>query len=137
MKFVLCAIAAAILGLSTTSHGYVLEGESWPNGSVVVLQLGLGNPTLPLQDGSASYNDAVAPVANMWGSRVQRVQFIQVMGSAATASSGDHLNSVVFANNIFGQAFGANTLAVTYYRYSGSTMSEADTLFNRAWTFNS
>jgi Matrixin len=137
IKFALCAIAAAILGLATTSHGYVLSGESWPNGSVVVLQLGLGNPTLPLQDGSASYNDAVAPVANMWGSRVQRVQLNQVMGSAATASSGDHLNSVVFANNVFGQAFGANTLAVTYYRYSGSTMSEADTLFNRAWAFNS
>lgn len=137
MKFVLYAIAAAILGLSTTSRAYVLEGQSWPAGSVFVLQLGLGDPTLPLQDGSASYNDAVAPVANMWNSRVQRVEVTQVMNAGGTASSGDHLNSVVFANNIFGQAFGANTLAVTYYRYSGSTMSEADTLFNRAWTFNS
>jgi len=137
IKFALGAITAVILGLCPTARGYVLEGQSWPTGTVVVLQLSLGNSVLPLQDGSASYNDAVAPVANMWSSRLQRVQITQVMNPGAPASSGDHLNSVVFANNIFGQAFGANTLAVTYYRYSGSTMSEADTLFNRAWTFNS
>lgn len=138
MRFALCAIAAAIVGFSAnTSRAYVLEGQSWSAGSVVVLQLGLGNPTLPLQDGSTSYNEAVAPVANMWSSRVQRVEITQVMNAGGNASSGDHLNSVVFANTIFGQAFGANTLAVTYYRYSGSTLSEADTLFNRAWTFNS
>ncbi len=61
----------------------------------------------------------------------------QVVTPAPTAVSGDQLNSVVFANNIFGQAFGATTLAVTYYRYSGSTMIEADTLFNRAKVFDS
>ncbi|MEY2488786.1 MAG: hypothetical protein QOC70_728 [Verrucomicrobiota bacterium] len=137
MRFALGAIVAAFVGVSATSRGYVLEGPSWPTGSVVVLQLSLGNPALPLKDGSTSFNDAVAPVGNMWSSRVQRVQVTQVMNSSVPCTSGDHLNSVVFANNIFGQAFGANTLAVTYYRYSGSTMMEADVLFNRAWTFDS
>src|SRR3989442_306318 len=38
---------------------------------------------------------------------------------------------------VFGQSFGSNTLAVTYYRYSGSTMMEADILFNKAQSFDS
>jgi hypothetical protein len=133
----LWAITAAIVGLSATARGYVLEGQSWPAGTVVVLQLSLGNPGFTLQDGNTSWNDAAAPVADMWNARLQRVQVVNVMNSGAPVSSGDNLNSVAFANNVFGQPFGGSTLAVTYYRYSGSTMREADVLFNRAYTFNS
>jgi matrixin len=136
VKFAFGTFALALAALTATSRGYVLEGQSWPTGSVVVLQLSLGNPILPLQDGSASYNDAVAPAANMWSSSVQRVQ-VTTNNSGGSATSGDHVNSVVFATSIFGQAWGANTLAVTYYRYSGSTMMEADILFNQAKIFNS
>ena len=137
MKLALGAIVAAIMGLSTTSRGYVLEGQSWPADTVLVLQLSLGNSTLPLLDGSASYNEAVVPAVNMWNSSVQRVQVTQVMNSGVACSSGDNMNSVVFASSIFGQGFGGSTLAVTYYRYSGSTMREADILFNQAKVFNS
>jgi hypothetical protein len=137
MKFLLWAIIAAIIGLSATSRGYVLEGQSWPAGTVVVLQLSLGNAGRTLQDGNTSWNDAVAPGANMWNSNVARVQVAQVLNSSAPCSSGDQVNSVVFASTVFGQPFGGNTLAVTYYRYSGSTMREADTLFNQAQTFDS
>jgi Matrixin len=137
MRSTLWAITAAIAGLSVTARGYVLEGQSWPVGTVVVLQLSLGNPGSTLQDGNTSWNDAVAPVAGMWNARLQRVQVSNVMNSGVPVSSGDNQNSVVFANNVFGQPFGGNTLAVTYYRYSGSTMREADVLFNRAQNFNS
>jgi hypothetical protein len=137
MKSAIWGIAAAIISLSATSRGYVLEGQSWPAGTVIVLQLSLGNADRTLQDGNTSWTDAVAPVANMWNSQVQRVQVSNVLNSSVPCVSGDHLNSVVFASTIFGQGFGANTLAVTYYRYSGSTMSEADTLFNQAQTFDS
>ena len=137
MKSALWAITAAIIGLSVTSHAYILEGQSWPAGTVVVLQLSLGDAGRTLQDGNTSWNDAVAPVAAMWNQQLQRLQFAQVLNSSVPCSSGDHLNSVVFASTIFGQGFGANTLAVTYYRYSGSTMGETDTLFNQAQIFDS
>jgi Matrixin len=137
MKSALWAITAAIVGLTATSRGYVLEGQSWPAGTVVVLQLSLGNAGRTLQDGNTSWDDAVAPVAAMWNQEAQRVRVAQVLNPSAPGASGDHLNSVVFANNVFGQQFGANTLAVTYYSYSGSTMIESDTLFNRAQTFDS
>ncbi len=133
LKFALGLFVVAVAG---TAYGYVLEGQSWPAGSTVVLQLALGNPGSPLQDGSVSYNDAVTPAANMWSSNVQRVQ-ITTNSASGSASSGDHVNSVVFSSSVFGQPFGGSTLAVTYYRYSGSTMMEADILFNQARPFNS
>lgn len=136
MKFVFGVFALVLASLSATSRGYVLEGQSWPAGSNVVLRLSLGNPVLPLLDGATSWNDAAAPAASMWSSSVQRVQ-LTTNNSGGSATSGDHVNSVVFATSIFGQAFGSGTLAVTYYRYSGSTMMEADVLFNQARTFNS
>ncbi len=132
-----CAIAALIVSLTATAHGYVLEGQSWPTGTVVALQLNLGTPSILLQDGSPTWDAAVLPVAGMWNVRLQRVQLSNVLNSGINASSGDNLNSVVFANNVFGQPFGGSTLAVTYYRYSGSTMREADVLFNRAYVFDS
>ena len=137
IKFALAAISVAISAISFPAKAYVLEGQSWPTGGILVLQLSLGAPTAPLQDGSTTWNEAVAPATNMWGSSLQHVQITPIMGSPLPCSSGDGLNSVVFANNIFGQAFGSSTLAVTYYRYFGSTITEADVLFNRAKTFNS
>lgn len=136
VKFAFGAFALVMACLTATSRGYVLEGQSWPAGSTVVLRMSLGNPIAPLLDGATSWNDAAAPAANMWSSSVQRVQ-LTTNNSGGSASSGDHVNSVVFATSIFGQAFGGSTLAVTYYRYSGSTMLEADVLFNQARTFNS
>src|SRR5687768_8285394 len=138
MKAVLCPIIAVLVaGLGPTARAYVLSGQSWPAGSNIVLQMSLGNPLLPLLDGSTSYNEAAVPAANMWSDNLQRVQVPQVMNSSVPCSAGDNLNSVVFASSVFGQAFGANTVAVTYYRYSGSTMREADILFNQAKVFNS
>jgi hypothetical protein len=126
-----------MIAFGVTSHAYVLEGQNWPAGTVVVLQLSLGSAGRTLQDGNTSWNNAVAPVAAMWSQEIQNAHVTQVLNSSAPCSSGDHLNSVVFASTIFGQAFGANTLAVTYYRYSGSAMRESDTLFNQAQSFDS
>src|ERR1700709_472405 len=127
-------LGAAMCG---SAQAYVTIGKSWPAGSTVVLQLGLGNPVLPLADGSPTWNDAVLPVLAAWNEQVSRVQLTGVMNSAAAASSGDRVNSVVFSPTVFGQAFGRSTLAVTYYITQGSNMMEADVLFNSAQVFDS
>jgi hypothetical protein len=136
----LFAVFAFLLVLGTTqpsARAYVLEGKSWPSGATVTLQLGLGSAGRTLQDGNTSWDDAVLPVANMWNQTVGRVRISNVVNPQVPVSSGDHVNSVVFSNSIFGQSFGANTLAVTYYSSSGSNMIESDTLFNRAAVFDS
>jgi Matrixin len=134
MKFALCFLALA--SFATTSRGYVLEGQSWPTGTVVVVHLNLGNAGRALQDGNTSWDAAVTPVAGMWNEKLLRVQVANVVGSGS-AGKGDHVNSVAFSSSIFGQSFGANTLAVTYYSYSGSSFVESDTLFNAAIQFDS
>jgi hypothetical protein len=131
------AITLAIVSLSATAHGYVLEGPKWPSGTTLVLQLGLGNAGRTLQDGNTSWDAAVEPVANMWNQSFQRVQIVNVFNPQAPVSHSDRINSVVFTNSVFGQSFGSGTLAVTYYSSSGSNMLEADALFNRAAVFDS
>ena len=119
-----------------TTRAYVLEGPKWPDGTVTV-QLSLGNANQTLSDGNTNWNSAVAPALDMWNQVMGRVQLNGVMNSSAPVSQGDHVNSLAFASTFFGYSFGSNTLAITGYSYSGSTMIEADTLFNTAWTWDS
>jgi hypothetical protein len=130
-------ITAATFFLAMASYGYVLEGKSWPAATVVTFQVQLGTLTKALQDGSASWNVAVAPVFNMWNQTVQGVHLNSVMNASTAVSSGDGVNSIVFSSTIFGQTFGTGTLAVTYYRTSGINMVETDVLFNKAQSFDS
>ena len=121
---------------SRDASAYSLEGPKWSSGNPV-MQLELGNPGRTLLDGNTSWNTAVAPALDMWNQVLGGMQFGRVMNSTAAVASGDRVNSMAFSNSVFGQSFGSNTLAVTYYSYSGSTMFEADILFNRAQSFDS
>ncbi|HZE13237.1 MAG TPA: matrixin family metalloprotease [Chthoniobacterales bacterium] len=131
------AIVALLIGfISPEVKGYVLEGPSWPAGSVVIFQLNLGNPNSTLQDGSSSWNAAVAPALDMWNQNILRIQTTS-LNTPLPATSGDRLNTAVFSSTIYGQSFGKGTLAVTYYRSLGSNLTEADILFNSAQNFDS
>ena len=135
LSFALLVLAFALL--PQTLNGYALNGKSWPAGTTVVFQLGLGYPSHTLIDGNTSWNTAALPSFDQWNQQIARVQFSGVAGSGTGASTGDHVNSVVFTSTIFGQAFGSGTLAVTYYVTQGTNMIEADVLFNSAQTFDS
>ena len=133
-------LLAAVLAVCVVSHeaaAYSLTGKTWPSGSNIVMQMSLGNSVLPMLDGNTSRNTAAAPALDMWNAQMQRVQLGRVMNSTAPVSSGDRVNSVSFSNSVFGQSFGVGTLAVTYYIMQGSSMVEADVLFNTAATFDS
>ena len=119
------------------ANGYVLEGKSWPSGSVVTFQMGLGSAGRTLIDGNTSWDVAAAPAANSWDSVMAHLQFNANLGGGSAASSGDRVNSVIFSSTIFRQTFGSGTLAVTYWLSSGSNMVEADILFNNHQAFDS
>ncbi|HET9418575.1 MAG TPA: FG-GAP-like repeat-containing protein [Chthoniobacterales bacterium] len=125
----------AARGFIGEANAYVLEGPKW--GSNPVFQLELGSPGYTLSDGNTSWNTAAAPALSMWNQVIGRIQLGQVVGSTIPVSSGDGYNSMSFATTVFGKSFGSNTLAVTYYTYSSSSMDEADILFNRAQSWNS
>jgi hypothetical protein len=121
----------------STARAYVTEGASWASGTTVTFQLGLGNAGRTLTDGNTSWNTAASPILDMWDQKIQRVSLTGVVNPSAPVSSGDGVNSIVFSSTVFGQSFGSSTLAVTYYRYSSSRMSEADILFNTAQSWDS
>ena len=129
---VLCATLAAPAG-----YGYALENKSWPAGTLITMQMELGTPSGALQDGSQTWNEAAAPALDDWNAEMGDVQMTAVMDSTKAVSSGDGFNSASFSASVFGDSFGSGVLAVTYYRTQGSTMIEADVLFNNAQSFDS
>jgi len=118
------------------ANGYVLEGSSWPAGTVVTFQMGLGPAGHTLIDGNTSWDTAAAPALGAWNYVMARLRYTDTVTSPPV-SSGDGVNAVVFSNTVFGQKFGSGTLAVTYWRSSGSNIVEADILFNRNQQFDS
>ena len=132
---ILIVLTIGIL-LSHRAEGYVLEGVSWPNGSVVTFKMGLGSAGRTLIDGNTSWDTAAAPALTAWDNVVARLDYTSNVASTS-ASSGDHVNSVVFSTTVFGQKFGSGTLAVTYYNSMDGTIVEADILFNKNQEFDS
>jgi hypothetical protein len=113
------------------------EGQTWPSGSTVTFQMALGTAGRTLSDGNTSWDVAATPAAGYWNQNMQRLNFTTVTNPSAPVSSGDRVNTICFSSTVFGQSFGSSTLAVTYYRYSGGTFSEADILFNTRMSFDS
>ena len=109
---------------------YSLEGPKWPADSTVTFQLALGNANRTLSDGNTSWNVAASPGLTYWNQNVQHAQ-LTYTNSSGGAYQNDGINSIVFSTTMFGQNFGSRTLAVTFYRYYGSNMTEADILFNQ------
>ena len=118
------------------ANGYALEGDSWPAGTIVTFQMGLGSAGRTLIDGNTSWDTAAAPALAAWNNVMARLQYNGNVASPPV-SSGDRVNAIVFSNTVFGQRFGSGTLAVTSWRSSGSNIIEADVLFNRNQSFDS
>ena len=119
-------VGLVVLSMLQNAGAYVLENKSWPPESTITLQLGLGTPSHSLQDGSPTWDAAVASVLSMWNQQVQRIHLNGVVNPSAPVATGDGVNSIVFSSTIFGQNFGSGTLAITYYRSQGATLVEAD-----------
>ncbi len=133
----LFATCAAFALFSHSADAYTLEDKSWPLGTHLTFEENLGSPGHVLADGNTTWTAAVAPAFNSWNARVKDLTLIHHPNASATAQNHDGTNTITFASTVYGQAFGSGTLAVTYYYSSGSTLTEADVLFNRAQTFDS
>ena len=126
--FIQLCVAVAGAAFAMQSAAYVLENSRWPKPSTVSFRSQLGTPAHSLQDGSRTWDSAVAPVFAMWNSVIGGVRMTSVTASAAVAS-GDGINSIAFSQNVFGQAFGSSTLAVTYRRYTQNQRDGRDRRF--------
>jgi FG-GAP-like repeat/Matrixin len=134
--------------LSEVSPAYVLEGAKWQF-SPVNVQMGLSltsgslqSPTsFPLMDGSTSWEQVYTGATGVWNAVMANLQLTtSFAASAANLGTQDGINEAYFGTSIGGTG-GYNLqptdLAITLIYYNGSTMTETDTVFNSAYSWNS
>jgi hypothetical protein len=143
------ALAIAALASLASPHalGYVLIGGSWPSGKIAMqLQLDAtapASPTLPLIDGSTSWNAVAISAMTEWNPTLTRSKFDWTTSASTTTKSSDGTNNVFFSDKVYGQSFGTNVLAVTlvdHYDEAGlpaARTREADLIVNNALSWNS
>jgi YVTN family beta-propeller protein len=127
--------AALCLAFSGSVFSFTLNGYRWPRNSSIEMDLQLVRSISFLQDGSPSWDASAADAMRLWNEQLDTVRFIQ--GPALPPAAHDGHNNVFFANNIYGEAFGSNVLAVTVNLSTGGsgTFTETDVVFNnlRRW----
>lgn len=135
---VLLAIVASLLVAATAwSFTYITNRNTglpirWPR-PVYPLRIMLGTNS----GGTIDYNAAAQAAAQDWNAVIGGIQFQSTIATG-TASDRNGLNELVFAADIFGDAFDSNTVAVTTTRLVNNQRIEGDILFNsaRPWDFS-
>lgn len=137
-----------VLASVAGAHAYDLIGSSWPTGDVTFqLQLDAtapASPTLPLTDGSPSWNAVGQAAIDDWNAQLGRSKLRGATSTSSAAKLGDAVNNVTFSNTVYGQEFGERTLAVTMIdHYDGSDgmptvkTNETDVIVNTGRTWDS
>lgn len=126
-----------VFGLVRSVDGFAIEGLHWSKGSKVVVHLGLGSPSVPLQDGFASWNACAADALDIWSGYLDFITVSSVSAPTVPEIPEDGINSVFFSNTVYGDALGGDTLAVTVSFQepgpSGDGRAEADVIVNTAF----
>ncbi len=126
---------AAVWWLGQPALTYWYNGPKWTGNPVMQLQLGSSSGSLI--DGSSSWNVVAENALGIWNSYISTVSFRVVRDSTVANASGNDINNVVWGDNVYGDAFGAETLAVAVWWYRGSAFTEADVVFNTRYSWNS
>jgi len=125
-----------LAGSASHLFGYALEGSSWPVGSTINEHLALTGPSNgSLQDGSGSFNASATDALILWNQQMDLVH-LNAIATGIPGTKGDGQNSAFFSSNVYGMSFGS-ALAITIFYTDGSTMREADNVFNSAILWNS
>src|SRR5262249_5732648 len=126
-----------LVACCSAADAYVFLNDRWVDGSIVMhLQLGSSGSLI---DGRSSWNASAEDALATWNNNVDRVKFRVVRDSSVPTGDNNGYNNVFFSSAIYSQGFGATTLAVTtnWYRVSTGRRTEADVIFNTAFSWNS
>jgi hypothetical protein len=128
------AVVVALVSAVPLTGFYFESKVAWSGPVTMQLQLG---PSGQLMDGSADWDQSAVDALELWNRHLRSpVQFKFVRNSTAPIKKNDKNNNVIFGDDIFGEPFPAGTAAVTLLRWNGSKMSDADVVFNRAYTYD-
>ena len=122
-------LSLALLGAAVpSSQSYWVNGPSWPSG-LVPMHIELG-ASPALIDGCADWSCSASGAINRWNLFMERVQLQAVERSAQTKGELNGRNDMFFAADMYGKAFGQDTLALTTWWYRNDKLIEADIGFN-------
>jgi hypothetical protein len=136
MKLLLAAATAvALLTVSHASLGaFALSGARWPDGSIT-MRVQLGSPSGSLIDGAGSWNAVGEAALAAWNEHLSGAQF-RITTASGRSGERNGVNDVTWEDDAFGEPFG-DALAITYFRGRGSSIIEADVIFDRNERWNS
>ncbi len=134
----LLATAAVVVWLTDAGTAYHTNGRRW-NAGTVTMHLQQGSASGTLIDGSRDWTTVTDAALSSWNSFLSSVSFRVSSGSTAANSSGHGINNVVWGEDVYGEAFGSETLAITqsWYRVSDNRYTESDVVFNTKFSWNS
>ena len=134
------AVAVAVGFVAHTVVAFSLLGQRWTRGAIPVeLQLGAAGGLL---DGSADWDACAGQSLAAWNAVLEltSVRFTDVRGASNPPMAFDSVNSIAFADDVFGTPFGPSLLSLTQafatVRNGLDETVEADVLVNRAQPFN-
>ncbi|HEY0865609.1 MAG TPA: matrixin family metalloprotease [Lacunisphaera sp.] len=138
----LSVLAGLFAAVAAWSFTYIVDQREsgtalplkWPPGSVAI-QIKLGS-TANLSDGN-SYNTSAQAAAQMWNTHLGNLQITMSLLPAGPADENNNLNELVFASDVFGDAFDTNTVAITTVWSRGNERTRADIVYNSARTWDS
>ena len=129
----LVLVAAAV----AASQSYWVNGVAWPAGTVPIqIQLG-ASPALT--DGCADWSCSAAGAVDRWNLFMGRIELKAVQNSQRSKGELNGRNDLFFATDMYGKAFGHDTLALTTWWYNDrtNTLLEADIGFNQSKRWDS
>jgi len=138
----LLTLSAAILFGATQAHGYVREfGDNgvpveWNKNRTVLMHLSLP-PGGPMSDGAPSLNAVAEAALNIWNQSLIHMKFAVDRNSILPPSGNDANTSVIMASTVYGDPFGANTLATTVVNSRDNHLVETDVTFNNSFDWDS
>ncbi len=135
----LLVLAACGLGFSglESARGFSFLSSHWLV-PVVPVRIQMGPASIVLADGSTDWDSVAENSLQLWNEQMASTQFTWTVAAPGTpADFGDSINSMQFSDTVYGDKFGASTLAVALTNSAGSRTDEVDVLFNTAMRFNS
>jgi hypothetical protein len=138
------ALAIACLALPEGAPSYVVSGETWRDGAIV-MQLQLGSSNGALIDGFTSWGQSAESALATWNGYLARVEFRVVRDSTAGIAMTNGSNNVFWSSTAYGKDFddyasgtqknGVAALTLTWT--VGGNISEADVIFRNTLVWNS
>lgn len=130
-------LAALLLAVCARPYTFITDNRTtgalpvkWPAGTVG-LRIKLGS------NGSSNYDTAAQDAARDWNAVLGNLQISTTVAAPSPASeSNGSGNEAVFAANAFGDSFDTNTLAVTTVWHVNNERTQADIVFNTAFTWS-